>query len=97
MAIKPKNTPFLVYESALIQSRNKPEIITKLIVVNADKVDRIKRINMRDASHTTDINTIMKAQPSEEEYSEKADFIIKNSNNDAIWPQIEKYTNPLLA
>jgi len=85
-----KHKPFLVYESALIHSKNKPEIITKLIVVKADIADRIKRINMRDTSHTADINTLMKAQPSEEAYLENADFIIKNSNNDLIWPQIEK-------
>ena len=85
-----KNMPFLVYESALIHGKNKPEIITKLIVINADKADRIKRIHMRDTSHTTDINTIMNAQPSEETYLEGADFIIKNSHNDVIWPQVEK-------
>jgi dephospho-CoA kinase len=45
---------------------------------------------MRDASHTTDINTIMNAQPSEETYLNQADYIIKNSNNDLIWPQVEK-------
>ena len=85
-----KHKPFLVYESALIHRKNKPEIITKLIVINADKADRIKRINMRDTLQTTDIDTIMKVQPSEEAYLEDADFIIKNSNNDLIWPQIEK-------
>lgn len=85
-----KHKPFLVYESALIHRKNKPEIITKLIVINADKADRIKRINMRDTLQTTDIDTIMKIQPSEEDYLEDADFIIKNSNNDVIWPQIEK-------
>ena len=85
-----KHKPFLVYESALIHGKNKPEIITKLIVINADKADRIKRINMRDTLQTTDIDTIMKVQPSEEAYLEDADFIIKNSNNDVVWPQIEK-------
>ena len=85
-----KNKPFLVYESALIHGKNKPEIITKLIVIKADKTDRIKRIHMRDTSHTTDINTIMNAQPSEATYSEHADFIIENSHNDVIWPQVEK-------
>ncbi len=85
-----KHKPFLVYESALIHRKNKPEIITKLIVINADKADRIKRINMRDTLQTTDIDTIMKVQPSEEAYLEDADFIIKNSNNDVVWPQIEK-------
>jgi len=85
-----KNKPFLVYESALIHGKNKPEIITKLIIIKADKADRIKRIHMRDTSRTTDINTIMNAQPSEVTYSEHADFIIENSHNDVIWPQIEK-------
>ena len=85
-----KNKPFLVYESALIHGKNKPEIITKLIVIKADKADRIKRINMRDSLHPTDIKTIMAVQPSEETYLNQADYIIKNSNNDLIWPQVEK-------
>ena len=85
-----KNKPFLVYESALIHSKNKPEIITKLIVIKADKADRIKRINMRDSLHPTDIQTIMEVQPSEETYLKQVDYIIKNSNNDLIWPQVEK-------
>jgi dephospho-CoA kinase len=74
----------------LIHGKNKPEIITKLIVINADKADRIKRIHMRDSLHPTDIKTIMAVQPSEETYLNQADYIIKNSNNDLIWPQVEK-------
>ena len=41
--LRQKNKPFLVYESALLHSENKPEIIEKLIVIKADKADRIKR------------------------------------------------------
>jgi len=85
-----KNKPFLIYESALLHSENKPELINKLIVIKADKADRIKRINMRDSLHPTDINTIMEVQPSEETYLKQVDYIIKNSNNDLIWPQVEK-------
>lgn len=85
-----KHKPFLVYESALLHSENKPEIIEKLIVIKADKADRIKRINMRDSLHPTDINTIMEVQPSQETYLNQADYIIENSNNDLIWPQVEK-------
>ena len=88
--LRQKNKPFLVYESALLHSENKPEIIEKLIVIKADKADRIKRINMRDSLHPTDINTIMEVQPIEETYLNQADYIIKNSNNDLIWPQVEK-------
>ena len=88
--LRQKNKPFLVYESALLHSENKPEIIEKLIVIKADKADRIKRVNMRDSLHPTDINTIMEVQPSEETYLNQADYIIKNSNNDLIWPQVEK-------
>ncbi|NQW76613.1 MAG: dephospho-CoA kinase [Cytophagales bacterium] len=85
-----KNKPFLIYESALLHSENKPELINKLIVIKADKADRIKRINMRDSLHPTDIKTIMEVQPSEETYLKQVDYIIKNSNNDLIWPQVEK-------
>lgn len=88
--LRQKNKPFLVYESALLHSENKPEIIEKLIVIKADKADRIKRINMRDSLHPTDINTIMEVQPSQETYLNQADYIIENSNNDLIWPQVEK-------
>ena len=85
-----KNTPFVLYESALIHGENKPEIIDKLIVISANKADRINRINMRNLASKTDIHTIMKAQPSDETYLKHADFIIENNQNDSIWPQIEK-------
>jgi len=85
-----KNKPFLVYESALIHSDNKPELIEKLIVISANKEDRIKRLNMRDSLQPTDIKTIMEVQPNEETYLKQADFIIENSHNDLIWPQVEK-------
>lgn len=88
--ISQKNKPFLVYESALIHAGNKPELIDKLIVISANKEDRIKRINRRDSLHPTDIKTIIEVQPSEETYLKHSDFIIKNSNNDLIWPQIQK-------
>jgi dephospho-CoA kinase len=88
--ISQKNKPFLVYESALIHSKNKPEIITKLIVIKADQADRIKRVKMRDSLEPTDIKSIMEVQPSEETYLKQADFIIENSHNDLIWPQVDK-------
>jgi dephospho-CoA kinase len=88
--ISQKNKPFLVYESALIHSGNKPELIEKLIVISANKEDRIKRLNMRDSLQPTDIKTIMEVQPNEETYLKQADFIIENSHNDLIWPQVEK-------
>lgn len=92
--LRQRNKPFLVYESALIHGENKPEIIDKLIVISANKADRIKRISMRNSANTADIKTIMEAQPSEETYLKKADFVIKNNRNDSIWPQIEKiYTS----
>jgi dephospho-CoA kinase len=88
--ISQKNKPFLVYESALIHSDNKPELIEKLIIISANKEDRIKRLNMRDSLQPTDIKTIMEVQPNEETYLKQADFIIENSHNDLIWPQVEK-------
>lgn len=88
--ISQKNKPFLVYESALLHSENKPELIEKLIVISANKEDRIKRLNMRDSLQPTDIKTIMEVQPNEETYLKQADFIIENSHNDLIWPQVEK-------
>lgn len=88
--IRQKNAPFLVYESALLHSENKPEIISKLIAINARSQDRIKRIQTRDSLQTSDIEIMMKNQPSEEVYLKHADFIIENSPEDKIWPQIEK-------
>ena len=89
--ISQKNKPFLVYESALIHSENKPELIDKLIVVSAPITDRIKRIRIRDPlKASSEIETMIKVQPNEEVYLKNADFTLINSPNDAIWPQIEK-------
>ena len=88
--INQKNKPFLVYESALIHSENKPELIDQLMVISANKEDRIKRIHSRNSVEKSDIMMMMSAQPSEATYLKHADFIIKNSHTDLIWPQIEK-------
>jgi dephospho-CoA kinase len=90
-----KNTPFLVYESALLHSENKPELIDKLIVVSAPIADRINRILHRDALKKSDIEIMMKIQPSEEIYLKHADYLIKNGPKDLILPQIEKIYNSI--
>lgn len=87
---KQKNKPFLIYESALIHGKNKPEIMTKLIVLSSPIEDRIKRIESRNQLSISEIDTMMQIQPSEEMYLKDADFLVKNSSEDLIWPQIEK-------
>jgi dephospho-CoA kinase len=81
-----QQSPFALYESALFTEDNKPKFLDQIIVVQAPMPDRLARIEQRHTS--TDMKHLIKLQPSEESYSKIADYIVKNGNQDEIWPQI---------
>jgi len=81
-----QQSPFALYESALFTEDNKPKFLDQIIAVHAPLPDRLARIEQRTTS--TDMKHLIKLQPSEESYSKIADYIVKNGNQDEIWPQI---------
>lgn len=87
-AIIPSQAPFKLYESALLTSKNKASYMDHLIAVDCPLEERIERIQKRNHLTFEDNMKLIQNQPSPQEFSEGADFIIKNGKNDRVWPQV---------
>ncbi len=83
------DAPFYLYESALITSRNKPELLKQLIAVACPLDERIQHIQKRNKSSYMEIMQMIDLQPQPEQYLRGADFVIQNGKKDRVWPQIE--------
>lgn len=81
--------PYLLREAALLYETGIYKSIDKMIVVSAPEALRIKRVLSRDTHRSeADVRAIMKNQWTEEEKLKRADFIIKNNEEDFVIPQV---------
>jgi dephospho-CoA kinase len=83
------NSPFKIYESALLTFNNKPDFVTKIIALDSPLEERIVNLQKSRNLNLNEIMKIIEIQPSENEFQNKADFIIRNNKKTRIWPQIE--------
>ena len=83
-----QQTPFVLYEAALMKAAGDGNTFDKVIVVNAPVDLRIQRIKVRDQRSETEIRAIIERQISEEERQKIADFTIKNDEKQPLLPQI---------
>lgn len=85
---KNQQTPFILYEAALMKAAGDGNTFDKVIVVNASVDLRIQRIKVRDQRSETEIRAIIERQISEEERKKIADFTIENDEKQPLLPQI---------
>jgi dephospho-CoA kinase len=85
---KNQQTPFILYEAALMKVAGDGNTFDKVIVVNAPVDLRIQRIKVRDQRSEAEIRTIIERQISEEERQKIADFTIENDEKQPLLPQI---------
>lgn len=91
---KNKKVPFALYESAILTPENKPKFIDQCIVVTSPLEDRIKRLFKRNPEMSLEnIHYFISNQPNQKNLIKLADFIIDNSLNACLWPQITKITS----
>lgn len=94
---KNQNSPYVLKEAALLFETGSYKDLDKVINVSAPLKIRITRIMLRDPHRSEDqINHIIDQQLPDEEKNSKADFIIKNSDNKLIIPQVLKIHEELL-
>jgi len=79
-----EDAPFYLYESALITSRNKPELLKQLIAVACPLDERIQHIQKRNKSSYMEIMQMIDLQPQPEQYLRGADFVIQNGKKTAF-------------
>lgn len=91
----PANTPFALYESALITKENKPPFVSKIILINSDVHTRIKRLASRGLPEI-EIKKLIDLQEKIYENNLQADFVIENQENSRVLPQVLKIVEKLL-
>jgi len=89
--------PLLIKESALLIESGTYEEMDYIVVVTAPKDIRIKRVVKRDNLNYDDVLKRMNAQLSDNERLKYADFIVDNSGNVLILPQIVEILNKIKA
>lgn len=84
-----QTAPYLIKEAALLFETGAASELDFVINVSSPLKVRIARVLMRDPHRNEDqINHIINQQMPDEEKNEKSDFVIKNSENKLIIPQI---------
>jgi dephospho-CoA kinase len=82
------NSPFLLYEAAIMKAAGDGNYFNKVIVVNAPIDLRIRRVQKRDNRSEQEIRDIMARQVSDEERLKIADFVIENNEQIPLLEQI---------
>ncbi|SMD41780.1 dephospho-CoA kinase [Aquiflexum balticum DSM 16537] len=92
-----QNSPYVLKEAALLFETGSYQDLDKIINVSAPLKIRINRIMLRDPQRSENqINDIINKQLPDEEKNLKADFVIKNSDNRLLIPQVMQIHNELL-
>lgn len=91
------DNPYVIKEAALLYESGSYLSLDKIVVVTAPESLRIKRVLSRDKHRTEDqVKAILKRQWSEEEKIVKADFLIKNDDQELVIPQVLELHENLL-
>jgi dephospho-CoA kinase len=81
--------PYLLKEAALLFETGAAKELDKVINVSSPLKVRVSRILMRDPHRDeAQVNQIIDQQMPDEEKNELADFVIKNSDNKLLIPQV---------
>jgi dephospho-CoA kinase len=92
-----QNSPYILKEAALLFESGSYKDLDKVINVSAPLKIRINRVLLRDPQRSENqINDIINKQLPDEEKNLKADFVIKNSDNRLLIPQVMQIHHELL-
>ncbi len=83
-----QNSPYSIIETALLQESGIIDIVDKVILVTADEEERVQRTIQRDNTDEESVRRRIKAQTIQSRLLDSADYIIDNSENRLIIPQI---------
>jgi dephospho-CoA kinase len=92
-----QHAPYVLKEAALIFESGSEKTLDKVINVSSPLKVRIARILMRDPFRKEEqVNQIINQQLPDEQKNELADFVIKNTDNKLLIPQVLKIHQHLL-
>ncbi|MEI6865018.1 dephospho-CoA kinase [Flavicella sp.] len=88
--VKKQNTPYLIYESALLFENKTERQFDKVILVTAPLELRIQRLLKRDQSSLSDIKARIKNQLTDKDKIKKADFVLVNTEMSATKEEVHR-------
>jgi dephospho-CoA kinase len=89
------NTPFCLYEAALLVENGSFKMQDALIVVTCPEEIRLERVMLRDKALRQEVQQKIDNQLPEEDKIRVADFIIKNDGTQPLIPQVWDIYNKL--
>jgi dephospho-CoA kinase len=93
-----QTTPYVLKEAALIFETGSHEALDHVINVSSPLKVRIARTLMRDPFRSEEqVNQIINQQLPDEQKNELADFVIKNTDNKLLIPQVLKIHQQLVS
>ncbi|MEP1088705.1 dephospho-CoA kinase [Algoriphagus sp.] len=93
-----QNAPYVLKEAALIFESGNSKALDFVINVSSPLKIRIARTLMRDSFRSEEqVNQIINQQLPDEQKNELADFVIKNSDNKLLIPQVLKIHEKLIS
>ena len=96
--VKQQSAPYLIKEAALLFETGASEQLDFTINVSSPLKIRMARILLRDPHRTEEqINQIINQQLPDEEKNKLASFVIKNTDNKLLLPQVLEIDNKLRA
>jgi len=88
--IKKARNKLIIIESAILFESSFDKYLSYVVMVYSNKLNRIKRIMLRDGASRKDVEKIMKYQMEEKKKIEKANFVLVNNKSlDGLSEEIE--------
>lgn len=91
-----QNAPFVIKESALIFEIGIQDQFDLIILVVADKNERIKRLLKRQGMTKSAILSIMDKQWCDTDKMERSDFVVFNNHREEVHQQIQRIQSEIL-
>lgn len=91
-----QNTSFILKEAAILFETGIYKSLHKIILVSAPQETRIERVIKRDNTNREEVLSRMNNQWSEEKKTELADYVIDNSGNKLVIPQVLEIIKQIL-
>lgn len=83
-----QETPYVLYESAILFEKNYQKFFDKIIFVSAPEDIRLQRVMLRDDCSEENVRSRMRLQLDEDLKISKADFVIFNDGATPVKPQV---------
>ena len=94
--IKPEDTPYCIYEAAILLESSSQGICDKVVLVTSPMEKRIERVMLRDNTSRDRIKERMAHQWSDDKKKKLADIVVDNKDLDVTKREVERIHQMLI-